>query len=416
MNRMGDARTRDDSTVRVGGDRFHGCRPDVDPDRDFLHLGTTSRASSANRPSAGPLRQVPLVLSVKDLSPLLPAPAVAHIARRPSTRTEEATVTIRPKALITAPFRGVGLQRMRELADVVLDPWIDHEPMRIYGPEELAARLRAEEADILVCEADFCSGPVFDLSLRAIASTRGDPTNVDLARATEAGVPVLHTPGRNADAVAELALGLLLAATRHIIPADRDVRAGEVFKGGTVPYQRYRGWQIAGRTVGIVGYGAVGHAVRWRLEALGLRVLVCDPYAAESTHKLDDLLAEADIVTLHAAVTPETQGLIGAAQFARMKDGVVFLNTAREALHDRDALVAALRSGKVAAAGLDHFAGEQLPPEHPLLAMDNVVLTPHIGGATYDTEINHSLMVAEDLARLLEGERPLHIANPEVLP
>lgn len=226
---------------------------------------------------------------------------------------------------------------------------------------------------------------------------------------------MLYAPGRNANAVAELALGLLLATTRHIIPADRDVRSGEVFKDGTVPYQRYRGWQIAGRTVGIVGYGSVGHALRWRLEALGLKVLVCDPYASESTHKLDDLLAEADIVTLHAAVTPETQAMIGAAQFGRMKDGVVFLNTAREALHDRDALVDALRSGKIAAAGLDHFSGEQLPAEHPLLAMDNVVLTPHIGGATYDTEINHSLMVADDLALLLGGGRPVHIANPEVL-
>lgn len=325
-------------------------------------------------------------------------------------------MTERPRALITAPFRGPGLARIRELADVTLDPWIDQQPMRVYGPEPLAERLRQERADVLVCEADFCSGPVFDLSLRAIAATRGDPTNVDLAQATAAGVPVLYTPGRNADAVAELALGLLLATTRHILPADRDVRGGDVFKDGTVPYQRYRGWQIAGRTAGIVGYGAVGHALRWRLEALGLRVFISDPYAPESTHKLDDLLAEADIVTLHAAVTPETQGMIGAAQFARMKDGVVFLNTAREALHDRDALVDALQSGKVAAAGLDHFAGEQLPAEHPLLAMDNVVLTPHIGGATYDTEINHSLMVADDLALLFAGGRPTHIANPEVLP
>jgi D-3-phosphoglycerate dehydrogenase len=325
-------------------------------------------------------------------------------------------VADRLKALITAPFRGPGLVRMRELADVTLDPWIDQQPMRIYGPEQLAERLRQERADILVCEADFCSGPVFELPLRAVAATRGDPANVDLAQATAAGVPVLHTPGRNADAVAELALGLLLAATRHILPADRDVRAGEVFKGGTVPYQRYRGWQIAGRTVGIVGYGAVGRALRWRLDALGLRALVCDPYSSESTHKLDDLLAAADIVTLHAAVTPETQGMIGAAQFAQMKNGVVFLNTAREALHDRDALVDALRSGKIAAAGLDHFSGEQLPAEHPLLTMDNVVLTPHIGGATYDTEINHSLMVADDLALLLRGGRPVHIANPEVLP
>ena len=107
--------------------------------------------------------------------------------------------------------------------------------------------------------------------------------------------------------------------------------------------------------------------------------------------------------------------MIGAKQFAAMKDGVVFLNTARAQLHDTDALVDALRAGKVAAAGLDHFAGEHLPTDHPLTAMDNVVLTPHIGGATYDTEANHSRLIADDLARLLAGDRPQHIVNPEVL-
>ena len=106
--------------------------------------------------------------------------------------------------------------------------------------------------------------------------------------------------------------------------------------------------------------------------------------------------------------------MIGADQFEQMRDGVVFLNTARAQLHDTDALVAALRSGKVSAAGLDHFVGEHLPVDHPLVGMDNVVLTPHIGGATYDTEANHSRLVADDLARLLAGERPVHIVNPEV--
>ena len=140
-----------------------------------------------------------------------------------------------------------------------------------------------------------------------------------------------------------------------------------------------------------------------------------DPYNPEATHSLDDLLAEADVVSMHAPVTPETTGMIGAAQFARMKDGVVYLNTARAQLHDTDALVDALRSGKIAVAGLDHFVGEHLPADHPLVAMDNVVLTPHIGGATYDVEARQAQMVADDLERLLAGERPQHIINPEVL-
>jgi D-3-phosphoglycerate dehydrogenase len=114
-------------------------------------------------------------------------------------------------------------------------------------------------------------------------------------------------------------------------------------------------------------------------------------------------------------VTPETQGMIGAEQFARMREGSVYLNLARAQLHDTDALVAALQNGPLAAAGLDHFVGERLPADHPLCAMDNVVLTPHIGGATYDTEANHSLSIANGLAALLAGERPDNLVNPEVL-
>jgi D-3-phosphoglycerate dehydrogenase len=256
---------------------------------------------------------------------------------------------------------------------------------------------------------------VFELPLVAIGSCRGDPNNVDVASATKAGIPVLRAPGRNADAVAELAIALLFTATRGVLPADQDVRSDLVFRDDTIPYQRYRAWQQAGRTAGLVGLGAVGRALRWRLEGLGMQVLAYDPYADDAGEPLDRVLDESDVISLHAAVTPETHGMIGAAQFDAMKDGVVFLNTARAQLHDMDALVAGLRAGKVSAAGLDHFVGERLDPEHPLTSMPNVVLTPHIGGATFDTEANHSRLIADDLCRLLEGERPLHIVNPEVL-
>ena len=321
----------------------------------------------------------------------------------------------RPIALVTAPFRGEGLEQLREVADVVLDPWIDHNPMRLYNETQLAERIDAEGATIVVCEADVCAGPVFERDLLVVGSTRGDPTNVDLAAATKAGIPVLHAPGRNADAVAELTLALLLAASRHLLAADDDVRAAEVFRDGTIPYQRFRAWELQGQTAGLIGLGAVGRAFRWRLDALGVKVLAYDPYADDANASLDEVLERADIISMHAAVTPETTGMVGAAEFARMKDGVLFLNAAREALHDRAALTDALRSGKVGAAGLDHFTGELLATDDPLVALPNVVLTPHIGGATYNTEENHSRMIAADIARLIAGERPVHVANPEVL-
>ncbi|HEY8525623.1 MAG TPA: NAD(P)-dependent oxidoreductase [Acidimicrobiales bacterium] len=321
----------------------------------------------------------------------------------------------RPRALVTAPLRGPGLERLRRLADVVYDPWIDVHPLRIYNPDELAARAADEKATILVVEADSVTGPVFDLPLAAVASTRGDPNNVDVAAATAAGVPVLHAPGRNADAVAELAVGLLLAVTRHVVVADREVRAGRTYADGLIPYQRFRGRELRGLTAGVVGLGAVGRALAWRLEGLGLRVISTDPYNPDATHGLDELLVEADVVSLHAPVTPETAGMIGAEQFAAMRDGAVFLNTARAQLHDEDALVEALRSGKLGGAGLDHFVGEDLPVDHPLTTFPNVVLTPHIGGATWDTEARQATMVAEGLERLAAGQRPEHIVNPEVL-
>jgi len=317
--------------------------------------------------------------------------------------------------LATAPLRGPGLDALRELGEVVLDPWIDHQPLRLYSAEQLAARATEVGATVLICEADRCAGPVLDLPLEAIGATRGDPTNVDVAGATAAGIPVLRAPGRNADAVAELTVGLLLAATRGLVAADRDVREGEVYRDGSIPYQRYRAWQLAGRTAGLVGLGAVGRATRWRLEGLGMRVIASDPYAADASHDLDDLLAEADVVSMHAAVTPDTVGLMSEKRFATLREGAVYVNAARAALHDLDALTSALASGHLAAAGLDHFEGETLAPDHPLVGMPNVVLTPHIGGATYDTEANHTLLMAEGLAALVRGEAPANLANPEVL-
>jgi D-3-phosphoglycerate dehydrogenase len=260
------------------------------------------------------------------------------------------------------------------------------------------------------------SGPVFECDLRVIGSCRGDPNNVDIAGATAAGIPVLRAPGRNADAVAEMTVALLFAVNRFLVPADRDVRAGQVYAGGKIPYQRYRAWQLAGRTAGIVGLGAVGQATAWRLEGLGLRVLSFDPFNPAATHtSLDAMLPECDVVSVHAVVTRETKGLMGAAEFARMKEGAIFLNSARAALHDLEALTAALQDGRLGGAGLDHFEGENLPVDHPLCAMPNVVLTPHIGGATYDTEANHSKLVADDVVRVLRGETPVHCVNPEVL-
>jgi len=325
-------------------------------------------------------------------------------------------VTDQPKALVTAPFRGEGLETLRGLcSDIVLDPWIDHTPLRLLGSEQLAERIEAESATLLVVESDSVKGPVLDLPLVAIGACRGDPNNVDVPAATARGIPVLRAPGRNADAVAEMTVALLFAVNRGVVRADQDVRTDQVWRDGTIPYQRFRTWELAGRTAGIIGLGAVGRATKWRFEGLGMRVITHDPYAPDATHSLEDLLEQSDVVSLHAAVTPETEGLVGPKEFARMKEGAIFLNSARAQLHDTDALVLALQSHQLFGAGLDHFVGEHLPTDHPLCAMDNVVLTPHIGGATWDTETNHSKLIADGIATLFAGGVPDNLVNPEVL-
>ncbi|MEY2398818.1 MAG: D-3-phosphoglycerate dehydrogenase / 2-oxoglutarate reductase [Actinomycetota bacterium] len=324
-------------------------------------------------------------------------------------------MTDKPIILSTAPLRGPGLDALQQLGDVIVDPWIDHQPLRLYNSEQLAERAKEVGATVIICEADSCKGPVFDLPLVAIGSTRGDPTNVDIAGATAAGIPVLRAPGRNADAVAEMTVALLFAVNRHLRQADLDVREGQTYRDGSIPYQRFRAWQLAGQTAGLIGLGAVGRATKWRLEGLGMKVIAADPFAPDATHSVDDLVAEADVVSMHAAVTPESAGLMSADRFMAMKPGAIYVNSARAGLHDLDGLVAALQAGHLAGAGLDHFEGENIGTDHPLLALPNVVLAPHIGGATYDTETNHTTLMADGLAALLRGETPSNIVNPEVL-
>jgi D-3-phosphoglycerate dehydrogenase len=168
----------------------------------------------------------------------------------------------------------------------------------------------------------------------------------------------------------------------------------------------------------------VGQATGQRLAALGATVLAFDPYADPDVLRglgielveLDEVLERADVVSIHAAVTPETRGMLGADAFARMKRGAYFVNAARFGIADESALLDALRSGHLAGAAFDHFEGEFLPADHPLLSMPNVVLTPHIGGQTAETVENHTQAMADGLEALLAGREPPNTVNPEVLP
>lgn len=328
------------------------------------------------------------------------------------------------KILSLAPLDGPGLDRLRGLGEVVLDPWNDHVPVRLHSAEQLVARL--DGVEVLLAEADHLSAEVIEeaASLRILGLCRGDPVNVDLAAATRAGIPVLNAPARNADGVAELAVGLIIAITRGIVAADDDARAGRWVVDLKIAQQRYRARELRSLTVGLVGCGAVGRATGRRLAALGARVVDFDPYAPADVVRaagieplpLEDLLARADVISIHAVLNEQTRGLLGAAAFAGMKPGAYLVNTARYGIVEERAMLGALESGRLAGVALDHFENEFLPPDHPLVSMPNVILTPHIGGATVETIEAHTAAMADGIEALLDGRAPANVVNPEALP
>ncbi len=257
--------------------------------------------------------------------------------------------------------------------------------------------------------------------LQIIACGRGGPVSVNLAAATARGIPVVHAPGSNAQAVVEFTLGLLLAETKHIARSHHALVGGD-WRVDAYHYDRAPR-ELRGQTMGLIGLGHIGRLLVPYLHAFGLRVLVYDPYvgieqcAALGVTPVDlpILLGESDFVSLHARVTRATRGMMGAAQFAQMKPGAYFLNTARGPLVDYDALYAALATRRLGGAALDTFALEPPPADWPLLKLDNVTVTPHIAGASRETARRKVEMVLMDVANYYAGRPLTHCANPEVL-
>lgn len=251
--------------------------------------------------------------------------------------------------------------------------------------------------------------------LELIAVSRGGPVNVDREAVKRRGIRLVSTPGRNADAVAEFTIGAILAETRLIRAGHEALRAGN-WRGDLYRADR-TGRELREMTVGVIGYGHIGSRIVRLLRVFGPRILVCDPYVQLSREDreagveqvaLERLLEEADVVTLHARVTPETTGFLGSEQFARMKPGALFVNTARGPMVDYDALYQALARRHLGGAMLETFAVEPVPPDWPLLKLDNVTLTPHIAGASVRTITLAAEMIAEDVRRHFAGEPPLH--------
>jgi D-3-phosphoglycerate dehydrogenase / 2-oxoglutarate reductase len=285
-----------------------------------------------------------------------------------------------------------------------------------FGTPDLVVEL-AHGVEIVVTQLAPFSTSIMDRlpHLKLIAVSRGGPVNIDIAGARARNIRVVNTPGRNASAVAEFTIGAILSETRNITRGHDALRKG-VYRGDL-----YRA-EIAGRelsemTVGVVGYGAVGHRVVRLLKAFGCRILVCDPYVQLSADdlrdgvrqcSLDHLLANSDVVTLHPRVTTETRNMIDRDSIAKMKSDATLINTARGPLLDYDALFEMMSAGHLRGAMLETFSIEPVPPDLPLLQLPNVTLTPHIAGASVKTVTYAAELAAEEVRRYLSQEGPLN--------
>jgi D-3-phosphoglycerate dehydrogenase / 2-oxoglutarate reductase len=256
-------------------------------------------------------------------------------------------------------------------------------------------------------------------SLRVIGSHGVGLDRVDVEHASALGIPVVHTPHANAESVAELAVALVLAVAKRLGRADRAARTGDANFKYVAPIQ-----ELAGKTLGIVGFGRIGRRTAEMLtQAFRMRLLVHDPTVApeavealggRACDSLEALLAQSDVVSLHVPLRPSTRGMIDARRLALMRPTAILVNTARGAVVDEPALVDALRAGRLAGAGLDVFAAESLRPDDPLVALDDVVLTPHIGGSSDEAARRTALSVAGQVLDVLHDRRPDHLADAGV--
>jgi D-3-phosphoglycerate dehydrogenase len=243
---------------------------------------------------------------------------------------------------------------------------------------------------------------------------------VDLPAATELGIPVVHAPGSNSNSVAEHAILLMLACAKQAVVIDQRTRKADWGKG------RWENLlEMNGKTLGIIGVGNIGRRVAKTAAAIGMRVIGYDKYVAadelrtrgvEPMPDMASLLRQADVVTCHTPHTRETHHMIDAAAIAQMKDGVIFINTSRGKTQDEAALLAGLESGKIRAAGLDVFEEEPVSSDNRLLQLDNVVVSPHIAGVTRETMRGMALQVTAEMLRVLRGERPQVLGNPDCWP
>lgn len=269
--------------------------------------------------------------------------------------------------------------------------------------DELAAKIPGFEA-LVIRSGSKVTKKVIDASsgLKVIGRAGIGVDNVDIPAATAKGILVMNTPTANAVTTAEHAIAMLFSIARHI------PRATASMKNGKWEKTAFMGRELYGKTLGILGIGTIGKLVAERAKGIGMVPIAHDPYAKQSPVplvSLDELLAKSDAITSHVVLTKETKGMIGEAQIAKMKKGVLLVNCSRGGVYDEAALIAGMKSGQIGGLALDVFESEPLPAGSPLLELENVALTPHIGASTHEAQDNTGTEIAQQIvAFLLEGK------------
>lgn len=316
------------------------------------------------------------------------------------------------KALITAPYNESGLQDLRDLGvETDYRSWKDQG--RGYLPEELKEMLAEDAYEIFITEHDTVDRSVIEScpSLRLIGVCRGTPSNVDVAFAESRGIEVLNTPGRNAQAVAEMFIANVITFYRKTMVARQWLIDGEWDAGAHTSYLHFKGNELAGKTVGMVGFGAVGRHIARMLTAFPCRILYYDPYytSEDTTYRsvdLDAVFEESDIVAINLPVNESTKGMIGAELLGKMKSSAVLVNMSRAVVLDREALITALEKKAIRGAVVDVFDHE--PPDerdYLIIRHPDVLATPHIAGATFEVEDHHVRIMNERLETWLKENK-----------